>query len=170
MTNILTPLQQEGLRWIVARIREGEIEESFLIAWAGDDPLIARCRIEPIPKFITRGSIDAWAQAGMVLIREDHDPKNNPSASLWCTVTQAAYEAVDSNFVDYDDQPNNGRLLVFLSECYKFEELRTLTTRLGIDYESIEGATKNSFARELIDYMKRRGRLWDLVHEAFSME
>lgn len=165
MNHNLTPLQRDGLKWIVDQVRADKLEESFLIVWVLTGAIIADCEIENIPEeILTQGNLAAWDQARLVITRQADQ------YSIWCTLTQSAFEAADSNFADPEDQPNPVRLLAFLSENYKLDELHTIAFRLGIDPENIEGKTKPAYARELIAHGKNRGRLWDLVHIALQMD
>ena len=56
------------------------------------------------------------------------------------------------------------QLRELLSQRFNEEELRTLCFDLGIDYDDLGGGSKAGKARELVDYLKRRGRLADLVN------
>jgi CheY-like chemotaxis protein len=57
--------------------------------------------------------------------------------------------------------------LVYLHDilCARFseEELRTLCFYLRIDYDSLPGQGKESKARELIEFLERRGRIDELI-------
>ena len=52
-----------------------------------------------------------------------------------------------------------------LDARFSEEELRTLCFDfdLGIDYDDLPGRGKAGKARELVDFMERRGRILDLV-------
>jgi len=56
-----------------------------------------------------------------------------------------------------------------LNECYNEDELKTLCADLGIDYDDLAGGTKQSKVRELIDYLRRREQVRDLI-EAVSKQ
>lgn len=49
-----------------------------------------------------------------------------------------------------------------LVEGYDLEELKTLCADLNVDYDSLGGEGKAAKARELVAFMKRRGRLAEL--------
>jgi hypothetical protein len=50
-----------------------------------------------------------------------------------------------------------------LVELFSTDELKTLCFSIGIDFERIAGEQKDAKARELIEFLKRRGRLEELV-------
>jgi len=52
-----------------------------------------------------------------------------------------------------------------LIHYYSIEDLRTLCLRLGVDYDSLAQANRDVLARELLSFMRRDGRLSDLIHE-----
>lgn len=57
----------------------------------------------------------------------------------------------------------NQRLRQLLVEHFDESELRDLTFDLDIDYENLGGSGKSDKARALIGYLKRRGRLGELI-------
>jgi hypothetical protein len=59
--------------------------------------------------------------------------------------------------------PSGPTLQKALVELYSFEEIQDLVFRLGLDHEDIPGANKSAYARELVGYMQRRGRVPELV-------
>ena len=59
--------------------------------------------------------------------------------------------------------PNGPTLQKALVELYSFDEMRDLVFRLGLDPEDISGANKSAYARELVSFMQRRGRLQEFV-------
>lgn len=159
----LTEAQCEVLSWLVTKKRSGEIEESFLYSIVSEGVLIHGAK-EYLPYHPTIGAFDALVHANLLI----KTPLKN---TCRYTLTEAAYNVFDAKFADpSDNQLNIARLLAFLSEHFKLEELRSLAVLLGEDHENIEGTTKSGFARELIAHMKHRGRLWELIKTAFTME
>jgi hypothetical protein len=57
----------------------------------------------------------------------------------------------------------NQRLRQLLVEHFDESELRDLTFDLNVDYENLGGSGKSDKARALIGYLKRRGRLEELI-------
>ena len=56
------------------------------------------------------------------------------------------------------------RLLVLLRDHFSEEELRDLTFYLdGLDFDDLPGRGKSAKAREMVQFLQRRGRLADLV-------
>ncbi len=53
-------------------------------------------------------------------------------------------------------------------ECFGTSDLKVLCADLGIDYESLGGETKETKALELISYMKRHGRMTELLQYCAS--
>jgi len=51
----------------------------------------------------------------------------------------------------------------FLTGRYDLEGLKTLCLYLNVDYENLDGRTKDSLAREMVRYMERVGRVGELV-------
>lgn len=60
-------------------------------------------------------------------------------------------------------QYNLVSLFESLSECLSESDLRTLCFYLEVDYEELAGKGKGDRIRELLIYLKRRGRLDDLI-------
>lgn len=61
--------------------------------------------------------------------------------------------------IDFDRQS----LHQFLIRRYDLEGLRTLCHYLDIDYDNLDGRTKDILARELVRYMERLGRAGELI-------
>ncbi len=57
----------------------------------------------------------------------------------------------------------NQTLHQFLTRRYDLEGLKTLCLYLEVDYDNLDGRTKDSLARELIRYMARVGREGELI-------
>ena len=57
----------------------------------------------------------------------------------------------------------NQSLHQFLTGRYNLEGLKTLCLYLEVDYDNLDGRTKDSLARELIRYMARAGREGELI-------
>ncbi len=55
------------------------------------------------------------------------------------------------------------RLRQILDTRFDLEELRTLCSDLGVDYDSLPGEGKAAKARELVNYLERHDRISDLV-------
>lgn len=51
----------------------------------------------------------------------------------------------------------------YLDEYFNEDELGDLTFGLNVKYENLPGDTKSWKARELVDYMRRHGRLYELI-------
>ena len=51
----------------------------------------------------------------------------------------------------------------FLTGRYDLDGLKTLCHHLDVDYDNLDGRTKDSLARELVRYMERVGRVGELV-------
>jgi tetratricopeptide (TPR) repeat protein len=56
-----------------------------------------------------------------------------------------------------------------LVEAFNLDELRTLAQDLKVDYEQLPGQTKGAVARELVNYLQRRGRLNDLLERCHQL-
>ncbi|MEM8860289.1 MAG: M14 family zinc carboxypeptidase [Chloroflexota bacterium] len=52
---------------------------------------------------------------------------------------------------------------ITLANRFNYEELRNLTSDLGIDYGDLEGTIQDSKARGLVKFMYRRGRMEELI-------
>lgn len=50
-----------------------------------------------------------------------------------------------------------------MAEQFNLKELRDLCFDLGVDHEEMSSEVKKEFCRELIGYLKRRGRLAELI-------
>ena len=57
----------------------------------------------------------------------------------------------------------NQTLHQFLTRRYDLEGLKTLCLYLEVDYDNLDGRTKDSLARELIRHMARVGREGELI-------
>lgn len=180
MSYNLTSKQREGLKWVVNLIREGQLDETFSVNWTMGGHIFHR----GVPwkgsvdneAYLEHGTIDAWDKANMIIAKEISEnwgsTVSHMSRYTRCTITQLAYNAVDSNFIEPEGQPNFTRLQSFLANnaFFNFEDLRTLATIIGEDHESISGSTKQAYARELVLKAKRSDTLWDLVRAAFTIE
>lgn len=126
----LTETQKSVLVWMVEANREGELDEEFVISWLTGGHLIINQRRTAQPEDtpdITRGVLDALNDAGLVRCDINYDSrtrrsggtKNRPQfketqveRSRRCTLTQKAYDAVDSDFVE-PQQPPSGNNFIF---------------------------------------------------------
>lgn len=61
------------------------------------------------------------------------------------------------------------RLRQILTHYFDESELRNLSFDLGVDYESLPGATKGDKARELVAYFERRDRLAELIQACHGL-
>lgn len=65
-----------------------------------------------------------------------------------------------------NDISSKGALRDLISKYFDLAEIQILSTTLGIDYDDIPGGARKSLKIEgLIDYMRRRGRLDDLLQQ-----
>jgi hypothetical protein len=93
--------------------------------------------------------------------RLEPGPKNDP-AEPHLQQGEAARLRIVNNENLYDHK-NLIRLRNILEEHYNIEELKTVCSDLGIDYENLGGEGKAGKARELINYLKRHQRMADLI-------
>ena len=96
----LTDIQKETLRWIVMKIREGNLPEEFSFVYldSGDIRFIGRgigTGVSDHPP-MTDGILNALQASGLILAN------TNDQGYVSCTLLGTAYEAVDSNFIDAD--------------------------------------------------------------------
>ena len=63
----------------------------------------------------------------------------------------------------YGDKMDLTKLLSIVDDHFNREDIKTLCFDLGIDFDNLAGDTKEGKARELIWYMKRDGRLPQLI-------
>jgi hypothetical protein len=75
----------------------------------------------------------------------------------------ASPEQVADPLTPAPTMPDSRTLYEVLIKHFNLEELHDLCFQRGIDYEEIKGDTKTTFARELVTYLERRGRLGELV-------
>jgi hypothetical protein len=69
------------------------------------------------------------------------------------------------------NQPTPGylsRLRQGITDAFSLEELRTLCSDLGVDYDNLGGEGKEAKARELVSFLNRRGELSLLVEYCLS--
>jgi hypothetical protein len=72
----------------------------------------------------------------------------------------AASSSMSTEAIDATDLVALRKLIV---TNYNLEEIRTLCSDIGVDYDNLGGEGKEAKARELIAYLKRRNKLNDLV-------
>lgn len=65
--------------------------------------------------------------------------------------------------VDVAPAPDSVTVYETLTRRFSLDEMRDLCFRLRIEHDEIGGATSLAFARELVRYLERRGRLAELV-------
>ncbi len=78
-------------------------------------------------------------------------------------INQAADEEPDSRKIEYLENKKLRKLRRKISDRFSEDEIRTLCFDLDIDYDNLGGSTKNGKTRELINHIKRNGRLPDLM-------
>ena len=84
----------------------------------------------------------------------DQPPAANSKAA------PASASSMSSNVIDATDLVALRKLLV---TRYNLEEIRTLCSDVGVDYDNLGGEGKEAKARELIAYLRRRNKLDDLI-------
>lgn len=122
----LTPKQKEVITWLVEANRAGELNEEFRVSWVMGPRqafIINNDGTQPNTEGvnITQGALSGLAEAGLILQdiqtqtkikrggtskRPKLTQKESESSRL-CTLTNNAYEAVDSGFVMPDPQPSS---------------------------------------------------------------
>jgi len=113
-------------------------------------------------------------QVGAVLRVALGDYPNNLGLRAAAKAYGVAVEALPNAVASPTGQPHSdvrtgtepvdrGALLGILTQRLSSSELRTLCFDLQVDYEDLAGETKPDKARELIQYLERRGRLPELV-------
>jgi hypothetical protein len=85
-------------------------------------------------------------------------PDQPPAARS--NVMLAASASTSTDAIDATDLVALRRLIV---TRYNLEEIRTLCSDIGVDYDNLGGEGKEAKARELIAYLKRRNKLNDLI-------
>jgi len=58
---------------------------------------------------------------------------------------------------------DRAKLLINLKQCFSISELKSLCFKLGMDHEELSASNKNDMARELVEFLERRGRLHELL-------
>jgi hypothetical protein len=86
---------------------------------------------------------------------------NSRYLSLRATDEKASSSIVETHSVG--DQTSIARLQKNISRAFIIEELKQVCYGLGVDYENIERASKDSTIIELIGYFDRRDRIDELV-------
>ena len=105
----LTESQKNLIRWVVERVRSGDLDEEFHVVWMARGPAILGFSGD-LPS-ITGNMLDALADAGLLrstprfrtmtsTIGRTHPRVRTQEIeeSRWCSLTGKAYEAVDSDF------------------------------------------------------------------------
>ena len=95
-----TDSQKAVISWIVNEIRKGYLAEEFMIAWhMGGFDIVGYKGKENIPE-ITRGGLDAFDRAGLVLSLPNfrYFSGSDIETSRNCTVLERAFLAVDNAF------------------------------------------------------------------------
>lgn len=183
MSYNLTPKQRDDLKWVVEQIQAGHLEESFIITWGSpsiitDGWIGSRTGVETDrDRSFILGTIEAWDRVGLVNVKTP-EPKWTQAMPLsWmgtyysrCTMTQSAYDAVESDFMPPEPPPNSKRLLSLLKLGFGRDELQAIAFIIGADPDSIAGGTTEKYALDLIAYAKRRDLLWKLVHTALTRD
>jgi hypothetical protein len=142
MSYNLTENQKGLARWIVQQVRDGKLQEDFLVIWTQPEiggpgselahGIIAECPGHPE---ITSGLLDALAQAGLLLCKPNHQGTTEQfvktvyggpttthreyEINRTCTLRARAYEAVDSDFeplpAQFDTQVTIGAIIHTMS-------------------------------------------------------
>lgn len=105
----LTESRQELASWMVGAVRDGRMNEEFVVAWISGVGVIVGVQGEH-PE-ITKGALDALAAAGLIVSDTNFETKTSTSGgkrskvtqtqrerSRRCTLTGKAFAAVDSGF------------------------------------------------------------------------
>jgi hypothetical protein len=120
----LTEKHKEVITWLVEANRRGELADEFSVAWytGGGQLLGGRSGVAPSEEEpeITRGVLDALESEGLILqeiryqtrtrrtgTKRQRTTEKQSETSRRCTLTQKAYDAVDSGFVLPDPQPTS---------------------------------------------------------------
>ncbi len=98
----LTESQKNALKWLVEQARSSNLTEEFTFVWqVGRLRTIRGLKIQDILD-ISKGTLDVFADNNLVVSEPniEHNVKMGKSyeKSRRCTLTQKAYDAVDSNF------------------------------------------------------------------------
>ena len=154
------------IRPSLANVAENNIDHVAKLAFETDE-------LAAIIKQLLRGERIAFSRARPALVRLELGGAISEGPEGLCVIRNRAYEeafrqaaatvpgaTVDVMPVEKLDQ---AKLREVLITKFSDEELATLCSDLGINYEDIKGATHPDKARELIDYMKRRDDLDRLV-------
>ncbi len=84
-------------------------------------------------------------------------------AQAQTTISPAAPRTAASPSVDAVNFSDPVALRKHIVTRYSLEEIRTLCSDIGVDYDNLAGEGKEAKARELISFLKRRGKLDDLI-------
>lgn len=169
----LTSRQRDALKWVVERIRAGDLQEAFGFLWDFDSTIRWGWTTKPdSSREFDLATLEAWDRAGLVnVVTQKRDQTQlHLLYSSCCTITQSAYDAVEADFTESEPEPNRARLIKLLSKEYGLKELRLMAVMIGANHESIEGGTVDAYALDLIAYAGRRNLLWKLVHVALAWE
>jgi hypothetical protein len=117
----LTQKQQEILSLIVQYVRNGKMDEEFILYYSpmsGDTRYFPQGRGPAVA--LSQGILDAFVASDVMLVKDGG--QRNQSFSLLCTLRGKAYEAVDSNFGVKADNPNLPSLSILgpLDKKYKY--------------------------------------------------
>jgi len=101
----LTSKQKEILQWIVQNVRAGNFDEEFTFVYLASGDILFRGRgvkkdFGKAP-FISEGVLNALMTSGLIIFSK------SDKSYIHCTLLGKAYEAVDSNFIETDEKPNN---------------------------------------------------------------
>jgi hypothetical protein len=102
----LTSSQKFLLRWFVKQVNQGHLPEEFIVSWTMHGSSIARYTGEELLPEIAKGAIQILQKEGLIWceIVPTHTRFVHGTLSvtdgntLQCTLTNKAYEAVDTNF------------------------------------------------------------------------
>ncbi len=115
---------------------------------------------------------EAFEQGKTALLLEGILEENMPELLAHDNVNPALIILIKNYGLEYNDNSiNDSRgvqlkgLLSKLSMNFSLEELKTICFNLGVDPESIPGTTKDSTAREMLLYFRRRDQIDILIEE-----
>jgi len=108
-----------------------------------------------------------WQIAKMSIISAGNIPGGDDLALFYAT--ELSYEMHDRGATSGDVELALGQALrQALSGRYNDSELRDLVADLGVDYDSLPGATKGDKARELVQLFVRQEKLFELAEHVMQ--
>lgn len=96
MTYNLTNSHKEVIQWLVQEARSGKLADEFRVLWFGEHWDFDERDYEGAPPFpvkLTKSTLKAFEAEALLALREE--------GAIWhCTLTEKAYNTVDTNFID----------------------------------------------------------------------